>query len=106
MPELFSGFGRKDYKVPVRYPVACHPQAWAAASIPFLLQNILGIVPDGFKHTLHIVRPMLPEFVDRLSLRNLRIADGTVDLSFERQSEMHASVKVTRADKGIEVKVV
>ncbi len=34
LPELFGGFGRDEYRVPVHYPVACHPQAWAAASIP------------------------------------------------------------------------
>jgi hypothetical protein len=28
LPEAFAGFCREDYGVPVRYPVACHPQAW------------------------------------------------------------------------------
>ena len=32
LPELFRGFPYQDYEVPVRYPVACHPQAWAAAA--------------------------------------------------------------------------
>lgn len=35
LPELFAGFTRAEYGVPVRYPVACHPQAWAAASVPY-----------------------------------------------------------------------
>ena len=30
LPELFGGFHRDDYGVPVPYPVACQPQAWAA----------------------------------------------------------------------------
>ena len=33
LPELLTGFGRQEYGVPVRYPVACHPQAWAAGSV-------------------------------------------------------------------------
>jgi hypothetical protein len=28
--ELFTGFSRNDYDEPIRYPVACHPPAWAA----------------------------------------------------------------------------
>ncbi|MCA1723611.1 MAG: amylo-alpha-1,6-glucosidase, partial [Thermomicrobia bacterium] len=31
LPELFAGFGQDQYRVPVQYPVACSPQAWAAA---------------------------------------------------------------------------
>ncbi|MGH7928338.1 MAG: amylo-alpha-1,6-glucosidase, partial [Candidatus Binatia bacterium] len=47
LPELFSGFSRADYGEPVRYPVACHPQAWAAVAIPYLLGNLLGLVPQA-----------------------------------------------------------
>jgi glycogen debranching enzyme len=32
LPELFCGIARTDYGVPIGYPVACSPQAWAAAS--------------------------------------------------------------------------
>ena len=31
LPELFCGFDRADATTPVPYPVACSPQAWAAA---------------------------------------------------------------------------
>src|SRR5690606_26576372 len=30
MPELFCGFARGPHEAPVRYPMACSPQAWAA----------------------------------------------------------------------------
>ncbi|TIO72646.1 MAG: amylo-alpha-1,6-glucosidase, partial [Mesorhizobium sp.] len=30
LPEAMAGFQRNDFQVPVHYPVACHPQAWAA----------------------------------------------------------------------------
>lgn len=33
LPELFCGFPRDDRLGPVPYPVACHPQAWSAASV-------------------------------------------------------------------------
>src|SRR5947209_5354963 len=32
LPEVFSGFPRREFHRPVRYPVACHPQAWAAGA--------------------------------------------------------------------------
>ncbi len=47
MPELFCGFARSAFGVPVRYPVACSPQAWAATAWSMLLQAILGVRPDA-----------------------------------------------------------
>ena len=73
LPELFSGFSRQDYEVPVAYPVACHPQAWAAGSVPFMVETLLGLVPDAFEKRLRIVRPTLPDFVHDLELRDLRV---------------------------------
>ncbi|HQT47566.1 MAG TPA: glycogen debranching N-terminal domain-containing protein [Acidocella sp.] len=37
LPELFCGFPRAAGRGPVSYPVACAPQAWAAAALPALL---------------------------------------------------------------------
>jgi glycogen debranching enzyme len=61
LPEVFSGFPRAEFGVPVHYPVACHPQAWAAGSVPYLLENLLGLVPEAFEHRLRVRRPVLPE---------------------------------------------
>lgn len=36
LPELVAGYPR-DQRPPVPYPVACRPQAWDAAALPFLL---------------------------------------------------------------------
>jgi glycogen debranching enzyme len=72
LPELFAGFSRDQFPIPVRYPVACHPQAWAAGSIPFMLQSLLGLVPKAFENRLQILRPVLPDFVQSLELRRLR----------------------------------
>jgi len=43
LPELFCGFRREPSLGPVPYPVACHPQAWSAASVFLILQAMLGI---------------------------------------------------------------
>jgi glycogen debranching enzyme len=87
LPELFAGFPCQDYGVPVRYPVGCHTQAWAAGSVPYLVEVLLGLVPEAFERRLRIVRPLLPNFVDRLEVRRLRVGSATADLKFERISE-------------------
>lgn len=87
LPEAFSGFPRSGYGVPVRYPVACHPQAWAAGSVPFMLQELLGLRPDAFERRLYVVHPCLPDFVHDLHLQGLRVGEASVDLRFERTRE-------------------
>jgi glycogen debranching enzyme len=41
LPELFCGFPWDERLGPVPYPVACHPQAWSAASIFMIVQAML-----------------------------------------------------------------
>ena len=84
MPELFSGFSRADYSEPVHFPVACHPQAWAAGALPYLLIELLGLEPDARNHRLFIREPRLPGMVDRLELHGLRVATSRLNLGFER----------------------
>jgi glycogen debranching enzyme len=84
LPECFAGFGRDAFASPVRYPVACHPQAWAAGAVPHLLTACLGLLPNGFEGRLRVVRPRLPRFVDALEVRGLRVGSGSVDLAFQR----------------------
>ena len=47
LPELFCGFDRDVSPVPVPYPVACSPQAWAAGSIFLFLETMLGLRPHA-----------------------------------------------------------
>lgn len=84
LPELFAGFTREAYDLPVRYPVACHPQAWAAGAIPLMVQAILGLVPDAFNHRLRIVRPVFPDFLRFIEFKGLRVGTAQADLRFER----------------------
>lgn len=84
LPELFAGFGRDEYGTPVRYPVACSPQAWSAGSLPYLLQAVLGLAPDAFAGRLHVVRPGLPDWLDWATVRGVRVGDGRADLRYQR----------------------
>jgi glycogen debranching enzyme len=46
LPELFCGFGRDEFAMPVPYPTSCSPQAWAAAAPLLLLHSLLRFTPD------------------------------------------------------------
>ena len=87
MPELYCGFPRGEEAAPVRYPVACSPQAWAAGALPHALWNLLGLHPHAHEHRLHIVRPRLPGGLDWLELRRLRIGEARADVRFERTGD-------------------
>jgi glycogen debranching enzyme len=104
LPEVFAGFAREHFQVPVHYPVACHPQAWAAGAVPFLVTSCLGLEPDGFADRLRIVRPLLPDFVDRIELSGIRVGRGVADLHFKRIGD-GISVDVLRTAGRIDVMV-
>jgi glycogen debranching enzyme len=87
LPELFGGFQRKDYGVPVVYPVTCQPQAWAAGSMPYFMTALLGLEPEAFDQRLRVVHPILPDFVRQVDIEGLRVGQSRIDLRFERSSE-------------------
>ena len=82
-PELFCGFERTPDTNPVRYPVACSPQAWATGTVFQLLQVMVNLVPDAPNNCLRIINPTLPASVNYLSLTNLKIGKTLLDLEFE-----------------------
>jgi glycogen debranching enzyme len=47
LPELFCGFSRTEFPVPIAYPTSCSPQAWAAA-VPFSLATSLKGIDSRF----------------------------------------------------------
>ena len=84
LPELYAGYARTGSEIPVPYPVACKPQAWAAGAIPYLLTSALGLRADGLDRRLVVRRPRLPRRLGRVEVEDLRIAGARVDLVFER----------------------
>jgi glycogen debranching enzyme len=73
LPEVFAGFRRDTHGVPVRYPVACHPQAWAAGAVLYLMETVLGFTPEAFDHRLRIRHPVSPDFVHRFEIHVIPI---------------------------------
>lgn len=102
LPEVFCGFSQEQFAVPVRYPVACHPQAWAAGAVPFILTTLLGLTADGFGGKLHIVRPLLPDLANWVEVEGLRVGGGRAHLRFERAGDK-VEVKVLEVEGKLEV---
>ncbi len=87
LPELFCGVQRRENDTPVHYPVSCSPQAWASGAMFLVLISILGIRPSAPRKELNIINPQLPEWLEHLHIRNLRIGAARVGLDFTRQGE-------------------
>ncbi len=88
LPELFCGFRRGRFAEPVPYPVACSPQAWASGAIFLILQSLLGLSPDAAKGVLYVNNPCLPPWLEKVTLRNLRVGRARLSLLFRREEEV------------------
>jgi glycogen debranching enzyme len=103
LPELFCGFSRLRHQGPTFYPVACAPQAWAAAAPIFLLQSCLGLGLDPVAGQITFERPILPDFLQEVVLRGLKIAGGSVDVALLRDQD-EVIVKVLSRSGDIQVR--
>jgi glycogen debranching enzyme len=92
--ELICGFPRQRSRGPTFYPVACSPQAWAAATPLYLLQSSLGLSFESEANRIVFRRPVLPSFLDEIRLTGLSLPAGKVD------------VEVRRANRGFVVDVL
>ena len=84
LPELFCGFPRLRSHGPTFYPVACSPQAWAAASTLSLVQSCLGLRFDPEAGVVIFDEPVLPDFVEDATLRQLSVRTGRIDVRLAR----------------------
>ena len=104
LPELFCGFQRGPGRGPTLYPVACAPQAWAAATPLSLVQACLGLDFDSKARTVRLDRPVLPGFLDEIVLRNLTIDECRLDLAVRRAgSEVATHVLRRTGDVRVEI---
>ncbi|HEY3274648.1 MAG TPA: glycogen debranching N-terminal domain-containing protein [Methanocella sp.] len=84
LPELFGGYDHEHYSIPSRYPVACSPQAWSAGAIPFMLSAALGFTPNAPKKRLTLIKPSLPDWLETLTIDDLRVGGIPVNIEFKR----------------------
>lgn len=102
LPELICGFGRRKGKGPTLYPVACSPQAWAAGSVFMVLQACLGLEVQAKESRVYLHHSALPESLEEVQIRNLRVGGGSVDLAFERYGET-VGVNIERRRGNVEI---
>ncbi|HVA08758.1 MAG TPA: glycogen debranching N-terminal domain-containing protein [Acidimicrobiales bacterium] len=78
LPELFCGFDRQDFNLPVAYPTSCSPQAWSAAAPLYLLRTLLRFdpwVPFGKVWCDPAVpEEFLPLRIDRIDLAGNKVS--------------------------------
>lgn len=101
-PELFCGFSRDDVPVPVEYPVACRPQAWASGSTLLMLRSFAGMVAEAPDGKLYVVRPKLPAWLDRIDILGMRVGSSRIDLTFSSHEGVTAT-QVPRKEGELEV---
>jgi len=102
MPELFCGFPRRPGEGPTLYPVACAPQAWAAASVFMFLQACLGLSIRGTPARISFSYSLLPAFLREIRLKNLRVGQGSVDLLLQRHGH-DVSINIDRRAGDVEI---
>jgi glycogen debranching enzyme len=106
LPELFCGFPRRAGEAPTLYPVACAPQSWASAAVFLLLQGCLGLSVSASERRLTFSKPILPRFLQRVTIRGLKVADGRADLLLTRHDEGDVGVNVLRREGALDVVVL
>lgn len=87
LPELFCGFTRRRGRGPTPYPVACSPQAWAAATPYALVAAAIGLELDHLEGHVLLRNPVLPPAIEDLFLPELRVAGSILQLHLSQSGD-------------------
>ena len=104
LPELFCGFDRLGGQGPTLYPVACSPQAWASATVFYVLQACLGLTFSPERPQVRFQYPQLPDYLDGVRINNLRVGDAVIDLALRRH-RFDVGINVLRKVGDLDVSV-
>ena len=105
LPELFCGFAREARLGPVPYPVACHPQAWAAASVFLMLQATLGLKVMGFQKRVVLDSPAMPRWLEWLRIDDLKVGDDAVSFILRRAPDGAVTIEILENRGSISVEI-
>jgi glycogen debranching enzyme len=105
LPELICGFSRRPGKGPTLYPVACSPQAWAAGAVFLVLQSCLGLLMSAKDSRIYLYYTALPESIQEVRIRNLKLGAASVDLALQRHAQM-VGVEILKRTGDVEVVAV
>ncbi|GAA4575523.1 glycogen debranching N-terminal domain-containing protein [Planotetraspora kaengkrachanensis] len=99
LPELFCGFDRAEFPVPVPYPTSCSPQAWASAAPIQLTRALLRLDPRA-SHGKLWLSPVLPEGFGWLRISGIPFAGGRITVE---AAEGNTTPIVTGLPEGTEL---
>ena len=102
LPELFCGFKRRGNEAPLQYPVACSPQSCSAGATFLLLQSVLGISIDALDRQIILAHPVMPDDFEEISVKNLTVAETSVDFTVRRHAGS-VSVSVERREGKVDL---
>ena len=106
LPELFCGFPRRPGEAPTLYPVACAPQSWASGAVFLLLEACLGLNVSAPERRVTFSKPILPRFLQQVTIRGLKVGDARVNLLLTRHDEGDVGVNVLRREGALDVVVL
>jgi glycogen debranching enzyme len=87
LPEVLSGHSRNSVSpAPGIYNHGNLYQAWSVSALAQNLQTLLGIQPRADEKTLYL-NPHLPEWLQWIELRGLRVGKDSLDIRFWRDEE-------------------
>ena len=101
-PELFCGFSSEEVPVPVQYPVACRPQAWASGAPLLMVRTYAGLSANAPRGVLYINRPRLPSWLHRMEILGMQVGGSRLDLVFTNNEGVTAT-EVPRKEGDVEV---
>ena len=78
---------------------------WAAASLFYLLQACLGLSIHAPEAEVRFSHPVLPEFLQEVQIKNLKIGAASIDLQLQRH-DYDVSINVVRKEGDVHVTVI
>jgi hypothetical protein len=63
------------------------------------------LMPDAFNNRLKIVKPYMPDFINLVELRHVRVGKASVDLRFERKRDGALDAQVGQITGDLKVEV-
>ncbi|MHA7098557.1 amylo-alpha-1,6-glucosidase [Priestia aryabhattai] len=84
LPELFCGYSSRLGK-PVKYPVACSPHAWAAATPLTFIQSLLQLFPNSISKEIHL-NPCLLDNMNELNVQGINIGEGILSVTIKKEA--------------------
>jgi glycogen debranching enzyme len=105
LPEFICGFTRQAVNRPVAYPMACSPDAPAAGAPFLMLQAMLGLYASAAENVLYVHNPLLPKWLNEVTLSNLSVGRSKLSLRFRRDGNQ-TTFSVRDKQGGVRVVVV